>query len=345
MRTILTHPFFRLIQHLIFWACTYFVFVQVFKSSSPATKIDYIYAGLFHLTLLPAVYCNLLWLLPEFGNQRKWWLYILLLVALIAVCSWVNDRFFQDWSASIFPDYFFISYFSLWEIAAFFGVYTGLSSLLKLSKSWFTVNDLERKLLEAEKEKVQVELKALKAQINPHFFFNTLNGIYAMSLEKDDRLPDTVLRLSHLMRYFLYDTREEFVSLVKEWEMVKDYIALQQMRSGNELKVNVTVDGEIGEQQLPPMLLITFLENAFKHGAKGNTGTAGITLNLELFSHRLLFRLSNTAGRVDEVEPENYKGLGLENVRRRLALLYPGRHKLTMEEKHNTFTVILELDL
>lgn len=342
---LLYHPFFRLLQHLAFWALTYFVFVQVFRAGSPALKVDYIYAALFHLTLIPAVYINLGWLLPKFANHRRWLPYLLLLLAMVALFGWVNDRFFQVWSAKLFPDYFFISYFTWWEIGLFFAVYIGLSSLLKLSKSWFTVNDLQRQLLQTEKEKVQVELKALKAQINPHFFFNTLNGIYAMSLEKDDRLPGTVLQLSQLMRYFLYDTREEFVPLAREWEMVEDYIALQKMRSGKQLHITVDSPDEIGQQQLPPVLLITFLENAFKHGAKGNTGDVYIDVRLSLPPGKLVFRVENTKGEIDEVEPEAYRGLGLENVRRRLALLYPGKHHLQVYEQSDNFTVILELDL
>lgn len=341
----LYHPVSRFVQHLLFWAIAYLVFVQVFKSDARAGSVDYIYAALFHITLLLAVYVNLEILLPRFGNQQKWWQYFVLLLLLLVLCTWLNDRFFQDWSAYLFPDYFFISYFSWWELSLFFVVYTGLSALLKLSKSWFTVNDLQRQLLQAEKEKVQVELMALKAQVNPHFFFNTLNGIYAMALDKDERLPGTVLQLSHLMRYFLYDTREELVPLEKEWEMLQDYIALQKIRSGDSLHVEVEVDGEIARQQLPPVILITFLENAFKHGAKGNTGAVRIHLQLKLEPGMLIFRLENTTGIVDEIVGEDHKGVGLENVKRRLALIYPQRHTLHITEQQGKFVVSLKLQL
>src|SRR5262249_2491108 len=150
------------------------------------------------------------------------------------------------------------------------------------SKSWFTVNDLQRQLLQSEKEKVQIELKALKAQINPHFFFNTLNGIYSMSLDKDERLPQTILQLSHLMRYFLYEVNEDIVSLEKELQILQDYIDLQKIRSANELQVIKKIEGEISKQLIAPLLLITFLENAFKHGAKGTTGPASIHLLLQV---------------------------------------------------------------
>lgn len=341
----LYHPIPRFLQHLFFWALTYFIFVHVFKSGANAEKVDYIYAALFHVTLLPAVYCNLKVLIPYFANANKWMQYFALLLVLLVVCTWLNHQFFQDWSAYLFPDYFFISYFSWWELGLFFVAYTGLSSLLKFSKAWFMLHDLRRQLLQAEADRVQLELMALKAQMNPHFFFNTLNGIYAMALEKDDRLPGTVLQLSHLMRYFLYETQMQFVPLEKEWAVLQDYIALQKIRSGHSLQVDVKMEGEITHHQLPPMVLITFMENAFKHGAKGNTGKARIDLYLNVEPRSIMFRLENTKGRVDEIEARNHRGVGLENVKRRLALLYPQRHTLRVTEHPEDFVVSLDLKL
>jgi sensor histidine kinase YesM len=344
-RTWLQHPVSRLLQHLTFWVLSYFVFLHLFKTSQSPEKVDYIYTALFHITLLPAVYLNLEWLLPRFANTRHWLIYAAAVIAIIALFTWINYAFFQDWSKYILPDYFFISYFTIWEAGAFFIIYLVISSLLKLSRSWFAVNELQRRLLQTEKEKVQIELQALKSQINPHFFFNTLNGIYAMTLEKDERLPHTVLQLSHLMRYLLYESKEDLVPLEKEWEVVQDYIALQKIRSNENLNVEKQVDGEITHQSIPPLLLITFLENAFKHGAKGNTGAASIRLFLQVQGNRFNFRVENTKGEINDIEQNDFKGVGLENVQRRLALLYPGRHRLTIEDTANHFIVNLQLQV
>ena len=207
------------------------------------------------------------------------------------------------------------------------------------------VNELQRRLLESETEKVQIELRALKAQVNPHFFFNTLNGIYSMTLDKDERLPQTILQLSHLMRYFLYESREDLVPLENEWQVLQDYISLQRIRSGPGLQMELVLEGEIKQQRVAPLLLITFAENAFKHGAKGNTGNVSIHLLLQVKENNICFRVQNTLGKVDEVEPDKYKGVGLENVRRRLALLYPGKHTLTINETEQDFMVILQLTI
>lgn len=344
-KTWLQQPVWRLLQHLVFWVLSYIIFLNAFKSGASAEKIDYIYTALFQVTLLPAVYLHLEWLLPRFANQRNWLLYAAAVIIVIISFTWVNFSFFQNWSKYIFPDYFFISYFTIWEVGAFFIIYLAISSLLKLSKSWFAVNELQRRLLLTEKEKVQIELRALKSQINPHFFFNTLNGIYAMTLDKDERLPQTVLQLSQLMRYLLYESREDFVPLEREWQVVQDYISLQRIRSDSALLIEKQVEGEIRNQSIPPLLLITFLENAFKHGGKSNTNPATIRIWLHIKENRFNFRIENTKGQVDNVEQNDYKGVGLENVQRRLALLYPGRHELSIHETPSHFIVQLQLQV
>lgn len=344
-RRWLYHPLFRFFQHLVFWVLSFVVFVQLFKTGERAEKIDYLYAGLFHASIVPAVYINLGWLFPRLANHHYWRMYVPAMALLIVLFSWLNYSFFQDWSTYVLPNYFFISYFTVWEVGLFFVVYLVVTSLLKLSRSWFVVNDLQRQLLQMETEKVQIELKALKAQVNPHFFFNTLNGIYSMTLDKDERLPQTILQLSHLMRYFLYESGEDLVPLEKEWQILEDYIALQRIRSNEQLNLVKSVEGDIQEQRIAPLLLITFLENAFKHGAKGNTGPVNIRLLLQVLPNLLRFHVQNTRGEVDEVGYSNYKGVGLENVRRRLELLYPRKHSLVIMETADDFIITLELQL
>lgn len=344
-RTWMDKPIARVIQHLVFWVLSFYVFLRVFKIGAEPEKIDYVYTALFHLTLLPAVYINLQILLPAVGKKKKWWWNILAVIILIVLFSWINQEFFDDWSKHLLPDYFLISYFGWWEIVIFFVVYIGITSLLKLSKSWFTVNDLQRKLLETEKEKVDMELSALKSQINPHFFFNTLNSIYSMSLEKDERLPSTVLQLSDMMRYFLYESREDFVPLDKEIKVLQDYISLQKIRSTENLDLETAINEVSGRHKIAPFLLITFVENAFKHGAKGSTGGAFIRIALQVDAAVLNFKIENNKGWVDEVESGSHKGLGLENVKRRLELLYPSKHELKITDNVDRFIVNLHLQL
>jgi len=341
----LNHPILRIIQHLAFWVLSFFVFLYLFKTGAKPEKIDYVYTILFQLTLLPAVYINIELLLPTLGNRKRILFYLLSLITIIILFAWINYNFFDNWSAKVFPDYFFISYFTFREIVLFFIVYIIITMLLKLSKSWFLVSWLQKELLEKEKQKTVVELKALKAQINPHFFFNTLNSIYSMALDKDDRLPGTVLQLSDLMRYFLYVSRDNFIPLEKDLTVVKEYIALQKLRSNAQLDIETKISGEISDQQIAPLLLITFLENAFKHGAKGSSGNTFIKLDIKVEKNKLNFTLENNKGIIDEVNTGDHNGLGLENVKRQLELLYPGKHLLNIKVEQDRFVVALQLSL
>lgn len=341
----INQPILRIIQHLAFWVLSFFVFLNLFKTGAKPEKVDYVYTLLFQLSLLPAVYLNLKLLLPKLGNRKTILFYIISLAAVTILFSWINYSFFDNWSAKVLPDYFFISYFTFKEIILFFSVYIIITSLLKLSKSWFFVSQLQKELLEKEKQKTEAELKALKAQINPHFFFNTLNSIYSMSLDKDERLPGTILQLSDMMRYFLYESKDNFVPLEKELAVVDSYIALQTIRSGEQLKIEIKKEGTITDQKIAPLILITFLENAFKHGAKGDSENTFIKSAIKTEKDKLIFEVENNKGLVDEIEKGKHNGLGLENVKRQLELLYPGKHILNIQDKQDKFYVRLELNL
>jgi LytS/YehU family sensor histidine kinase len=166
-----------------------------------------------------------------------------------------------------------------------------------------------------------------------------------MALDKDARLPGTVLQLSELMRYFIYGSKDNFISLEKELIVVNDYIALQKIRSGEQLSVQINKDGEVSEQKIAPLLLITFLENAFKHGAKGSSENTFIRLDIKVERDKLNFVVENNKGIIDEVNIGEYNGLGLENVKRQLELLYPGKHLLNIKDQPDRFTVALQLSL
>src|SRR5688572_5507236 len=341
----LNHPLLRILQHLAFWVLSFILFLQLFKTGYKPEKVDYVYTALFQLSLLPAVYINLELLLPKWGKRKRILLYLVSLAIIVALFSWINYNFFAKWSVKLLPNYFFISYFTFKEIIFFFTSYIIITSLLKLSKSWFWVIELEKELLEKEKQKTEVELKALKAQINPHFFFNTLNSIYSMALDKDERLPGSVLQLSELMRYFLYVSRDNFIPLEKEMTVLDNYIALQKIRSDSKLNFEIKRSGEINGQQIAPLLLITFLENAFKHGAKGSSEKSFIFLNTIIEKNKLIFSIENNKGYVDEIKTGEYNGLGLENVQRQLELLYPGKHSLKISNEQDSFKVQLQLNL
>jgi LytS/YehU family sensor histidine kinase len=147
------------------------------------------------------------------------------------------------------------------------------------------------------------------------------------------------------MRYFLYVSKDNFVPLEKELAVAESYIALQKIRSGEQLNIEISKQGEVNGQKIAPLLLITFLENAFKHGAKGSSGNTFIRLDIKVEKNELNFKVENNKGTIDEVNTEEYNGLGLENVKRQLELLYPGKHLLNIQDQPNGFVVALQLSL
>jgi len=335
----------RIMHHILFTIMVFFILLNIFKFNSPPAPVDYVYTTLFLATVLPVVYLHLYWLLPKLSNKPFLVSYFIPLALITAVSIWHNIQLFDRWSAILFPGFYFISYYAWWEVSLFFITLIVLTTLLKLSKSWFLVNGLQRELLEKEKQRVQEELKALKAQVNPHFFFNTLNSIYSMSLDKDERLPGTILQLSELMRYFLYQSNDDLVPLAKEIEVLKDYIALQRIRSDERLEIKTIIEGDTKQHKIAPLLLIPLLENSFKHGVKGEVGATFINLKISLNGNSLNFFLENNKGTVDVLEKNDHRGLGLGNVKRRLELLYPARHQLIIQDQGKDFIVNLQLQL
>ncbi len=333
----------RILLHVVFWVLSYFILLQVFSLGKTPVQVDFLYDFLFHLFLLAAVYVNLYVLLPGVKRMTGWIFYGFQMLLLVSIITWLNLKFFNEWSAVIFPDFYFISYYSAKEVAQTILEYLIITTLLKFSKSWFTVNELQRRLLEAEKEKVQLELTSLKAQVNPHFFFNTLNGLYAMSFKNNPVLATSILQLSDLMRYFIYDATAETVPLEKEINMLQDYTSLMKMRADEGADIDFEIKGDPSGKHISPLLFISFLENAFKHGVKGARENTFIHTLIEIETARISFKISNNKGQADEPGFKIKGGSGLENVKRRLELLYPLKHLLTIKEDENKFEVDLQL--
>jgi len=200
----------------------------------------------------------------------------------------------------------------------------------------------ERALSQLRAEQATTELALLKEQINPHFFFNTLNNLYAMSLTQEANTPETILKLSGLMRFVIYKGKENFVSIKEETAYLQDYLDLQTLRLHKEAAINFTKVITNEELPIAPMLLITLLENAFKHGIEPAEEACFLHAHLEVTEEAILFSCHNS--RPPDLLPTP-PGIGLHNLRRRLELLYPERHELTLQETatdyHATLTIRL----
>jgi len=333
----------RFFLHVLFWVISFYILLQHFSISQKITNVDYLFTTLFHVSILCAVYINLYFLIPRFLNKQNYLKYIFSLMALFGLFYGIHVFTFDVLSELIFPNYYLIVFYDYIELLKYFAVYLGLTSLFFLSKSWIDLADSKKKLVEKEKELIYNELKALKAQVNPHFLFNSLNSIYALAIQKSDQAPEVILKLSNVLRYMIYESNEHEVDLNKEIDFIKNYIDLQKLRTKNPDTITLNINGEIKEQKLAPLILIVFIENAFKHGVKGDTVNQFIRINITVSDTEIHFFSENNIGIVDETENNEYSGLGLENVKRRLELLYHENHELKLSETSDTFIVELKI--
>lgn len=184
----------------------------------------------------------------------------------------------------------------------------------------------------------RAELDFLRLQISPHFLFNALNSIYALAYKQSEKTPKALLQLSDLLRYVLYEKTNK-VPLEKEWEMLQHFIALQSLRLGNKLQAKIEKHGNLNAFDIPPYLLISFAENAFKHG-KLTSVENPFKISLRANNHVLCFISENKVGIKNK---DDQKGIGLDNLRKRLELLYPDQHNLSVENTNDIFKVTLTL--
>ncbi|UOB16800.1 sensor histidine kinase [Abyssalbus ytuae] len=213
----------------------------------------------------------------------------------------------------------------------------GLTSAIKFTVDFLSVMNKNKHLTELQ---YQTELKYLKAQIQPHFFFNTLNSLYALTIKKSDYAPDLVVKLSDFMRYVIYDTNKKSISLLDEINHIDNYIELEKIRYGKRVNAKVTIQGNIDGVKVVPMLFLPFIENAFKHGVKDNDYME-LMISFEKFENLLTFKsINNYTNGKSKKKPG---GIGLKNVKRRLKLLYNINYTLNITEQNNQYSILLKI--
>lgn len=241
-----------------------------------------------------------------------------------------------------------VSKSEIWSVDFFFynavsTTYTVFLTLaLFLFKKWYQ-KEIDNK--ELEQVNTETELKYLKSQINPHFLFNSLNSLYALTLKKSDNAPEVVLKLSDLLRYLLYEAGEKKVPLSKEIGYMKNYVELEQLRQGDRTAVHLSIIGDDSDCNIEPMLFVPFIENAFKHGVDNNIAASVIDIDLNINNGIMVFKISNDKPEHSTFKDADYKGgIGLTNVKKRLDLLYPD-HEIDIKDTKTKYTVTLKLNL
>jgi sensor histidine kinase YesM len=338
-------PLLRWGQYLLFWSLSFFILSRYFAYQNEVSRIDVIYTFLFHLSILGAVIINSFFLVPKFLAKKRYVLYGLLFIITLLAGTWLNIltfRYLADW---LFPGYYFISYYGWFEISQFILTYLVITTLLQLSGGWFREAEIRQKLAETEQARTETELKALKAQINPHFLFNSLNHVYSLAVKQSSKTAPAILQLSDLLRYTIRNINEAHVTLQQEIEYINTYIELFKSRVKHPDRIHFRMQGDAGNLKIAPLLLLTFIENCFKHGSVKDESES-IVISIEIKGDELFLRTKNSIEDHSTSElPEESSGLGLDNARKRLELMYPDRHSLDITTERNLFKLSLKIDL
>ena len=327
----------RVLMHVLFWTVVTGFFFLVFRDNNRSAGRTLI----VNLGFLPGhlifAYSLMYWVIPRFLFRRKVALSTAFTLLFLAVGLFYlrladtyllhYSHFGKIWVPRSFPR----SIFALFSVA-------WIAVSIKLAKYWYREKEIQQLL---EKEKLTVELQLLKAQLHPHFLFNTLNNLYSLTLESSPQAPQAILQLSSLLRYMLYECNEPFTALMKEIGMLRIYLALEKSRFRGRLDISASFTGDLAEQLIAPLLLFPFVENAVKHGTREQMDKCWISLLLHVEQDLLTFKLTNSSA---ASPPAEGSGLGLQNVRRRLQVLYPD-HQLKIIPGEDCFTASLILPL
>jgi LytS/YehU family sensor histidine kinase len=294
------------------------------------------------------VYLNIFILMPKLVFKKKYFSFIIALLGslLLMVFTKFNLTYYLV-SENIWPEGpavindFTFSYAIDMMIGELY-VITFVTAI-KITMDWL---EEQKRTAELEKMQSETELKFLRTQISPHFFFNTLNNIYSLAIEKSEKTPKIILKLSELMRYLLYETRTKRQRLEQEIICIQNYLELESIRYGKLLEIDMKISGDIMNKKIAPILLLSFVENAFKHGANKNIGNIKIDLDFKIIDNFLYFTISNPVPKLVKQKQiiEHPGGIGLNNVKKRLALGYSKDEKeLNIENNNKVFTVNLKI--
>jgi LytS/YehU family sensor histidine kinase len=296
--------------------------------------------GVYGIINVALFYLNYLVLIPRYLDKKKYRVYAGVLLLSIIVFGLIKYGVaYETWNimhVKMREHLQFDQYALSTTITSCMFIF--LSIVLQFTVDWFTNERVQRDL---ENQRLTAELAFLKSQINPHFLFNSLNSIYSLAYQKSDTTPEAILKLSEIMRYMLYECNDNKVDLAKELTYLQNYIDLQKIRFGKKAYVDFEVNGAVTNQRIAPLLLIAFIENAFKHGV-ANDPENPIKMIINLSDGHLSFYMEN---KKHVHNRDSSGGIGLNNVRRRLDLLYPGSYNLEIHDDADTYTCELSLIL
>ncbi|MEZ4898191.1 MAG: histidine kinase [Saprospiraceae bacterium] len=322
---MITHP---VLKHALGWLVVYLILRPLAPNGINNLPLLFF--------LMAGVYINIYMLIPTYLS-KNFLFYTLMLLGLCLLIAPINTAVYS----MLAGNHVGMSGMVMFFLISFF--VTGSTTITKIIRDYIKQQSATK---EIETSNIQTELKFLKSQINPHFLFNTLNNLYALTLKKSDAAPEIVIKLSEMLRYMLYECNEKRVLLPKEIKYIRNYLDLEQLRQGNKANITFEVKGEVSEQRIAPLMFIPFLENAFKHGLNRGISHGFVRILMEVHGNDLHFEIENSKPpSLPNPEMRKVGGIGLMNVKRRLNLIYPQAYALTIEDQPDAYTVKMDLNL
>lgn len=328
----------RVVYHSLFWM-VYILIMVLFRGREDGYMFVFTNELIKSFFYGMAVYFNIYYLIPNYLSETKFVTYSVLLLFLVVIitplstiCLYFRFTGFPDIQQSVIeaqPKLFLMTFITL-----------GVSTILKIITDWIRHQTVKREL---ESQTMRSELRFLKSQINPHFLFNTLNNLYALTLKKSDKAPEIVLKLSEMMRYMLYECNERRVSLHKEVNYISNYLDLERLRQGKNMEINFALNGDVGSQKIAPLMFIPFLENSFKHGLN-QVSEGFVNIQMDVEDTQLEMSIENSKPAMPRINHRS-GGIGLQNVQRRLDLLYPEQYELNIDNQPGKYIVHLKINL
>lgn len=335
------------VLHLLFW-CIYFslFFYQISSSGRGREQVflDLFVNALTHtLFLMGVAYANYFNIMPRFLVHKNGLKYALeftgmalgFLVIYIIAKRWIVDGYTYK------SKFFYSSGFAIGTFVTAVLV-SAFVAFLRFFSEW---RDLEEQRKELKNEKLDAELKFLKSQVNPHFLFNTLNNLYSLAYSQSPKTTEVISRLSQMMRYMVYDSNHDLVPLEKEIDYMQNYISLEKLRLNELTPITFEIEGDTIQRKIAPLLLIPFLENAFKHGVSNSNPNSWVKAKLIAQGQHLHFEVANSRLDQQGTAGASNSGIGLENVKKRLELKYPGLYDLKIGSTDTQFSANLDIHL
>jgi two-component system, LytTR family, sensor kinase len=363
MKKFLSKKTLNVILHLLLWG---FLFsIPRLSILHPLQQISTVKEIFLWILAIVVFYLNYHVLIPRLLTKRKFFLFALVIFTILNF-TFISSVFietkyvtpgighqmpeFDELTKGQFsiPPLFepnkemiqSMQFFQGFNSVIFIFVILAISTSIKITLQWYSDEKIRK---DAENQKLNAELSFLKSQINPHFFFNTLNSIYSLATKKSDKTPEAIIKLSQLMRYIIYDSEKDMVPFNNEIEYIKNFVELQKLRLRENVFIDLKIYGNTNDKWIEPLLLLPFIENAFKHGID-YTEDCTIKILISINEDCLLFETENQIVKLlNQTWNNKNSGIGLPNSEKRLSLLYPGNHSLNISNENGLFKTILKL--